>query len=227
VRGVKEMRGVHPWDEPDTGEERGGGLPFSVRQRGHAGDLVRDRCALETYAHRKAHAKRIVRWKAGDRTSAFPAGTLRGRTFLGMPLDEPADDAILGTPHPSREEVEAEIAEKRARRAKSEEARRERMRVREERRERAREWVEAEAHARELEDEARRVRLIGFDLLKKPDLKPSAESEPKSIVRRGLDDPHVSKTEGKRVVVLRTRDAKASAKSTRRRRGRGANDPPV
>jgi hypothetical protein len=227
VRGVKEMREVHPWDEPDTDEERGGGLPFSVRQRGHAGDLVRDRCAFETYAHRKVHAKRIVRWKAGDRTSAFPAGTLRGRTFLGMPLDVPADDAILGTPHPSREEVEAEIAEKRARRAKSEEARRERARVREERRERAREWVEAEAHARELEDEARRVRSIGVDLLKKPGLKPSGESEPKQIVRRGLDDARASKTEGQRVVVLRTRDAQAGAKSKRRRRGRGANDPPV
>jgi hypothetical protein len=230
VRGVKKMRGVHPWDEPDTGEERGGGVPFAVGQFGHAGDLVRDRCTLETYGHRVAHAKRIARWKAGDRTSPFPAGTLRGRTFLGMPLDVPEVGAILGAPHPSREEVEAELAEKRARRAKMEEARCERMRVREERRERARVDAEAEEFERELEDEARRVRVIDVDLLKKLDfkLRVDAGATPKTIVRRGLDDPRVTKTEGERVVVLRTRDAEAGAKSKRqRRRRRGVNDPPV
>jgi hypothetical protein len=83
----------------------------------------------ETYGHRSAHAERIVRWKAGDRTSAFPAGTLRGHTFLGMPLDVPELGAILGAPHPSREEVEADLAEKRAQRAKMEAAQRRRERV--------------------------------------------------------------------------------------------------
>jgi hypothetical protein len=54
--------------------------------------------------------------------------------------------------------------------------------------------------------------------------------EPKGIVRRGLDDERVTKTEGQRVIVLRTRDAEAGEKSKRRRRhrrGRGANDPPA
>ncbi|MCU0677902.1 MAG: hypothetical protein MUE69_34650, partial [Myxococcota bacterium] len=159
---------------------------------------------------------------------AFPAGTLRGHTFLGMPLDVPEFGAILGAPHPSREEVEAELAEKRAQRAKMEAAQQKRMRVREQRRERARELAEHEDLESELEDEARRVRVIDVDPIKKPALKPNvdATTEPKSIVHRGLDDERVAKTEGRRVIVLRTRDA--GKRSKRHRRGRrGANDPPA
>ena len=229
VRGVKKMRAVHPWDEPDTDKEIIGRplRTFAVGREGEEGIAVRKQCTEEMYGHRRAHAERIVRWKAGDRTSAFPAGTLRGHTFLGMPLDVPAFGAILGAPNPSREQVEAEIAEKRAQRAKLEAAQRERMRVREQRRERARELAEHEDLERTLEHEARRVRLIDVDSLKRPTLKPSVREtdEPKSIVRRDLDDHHVGKTEGQRVIVLRTRDAEAG--KSRRRRGRGANDPPA
>ncbi|MCU0673723.1 MAG: hypothetical protein MUE69_13105 [Myxococcota bacterium] len=98
VRGVKKMRGVHPWDEPDTDEEvTGRTIPsFVVGRDDERGAAVRKQCTQEMYGHRHAHAARIVRWKAGDRTSAFPAGTLRGHTFLGMPLDVPAFGAILG-----------------------------------------------------------------------------------------------------------------------------------
>jgi hypothetical protein len=149
-----------------------------------------------------------------------------------MPLDVPEFGAILGAPHPSREEVEAELTEKRAVRAKLEAAQRERRRVRDERRVRARDLTEHEDLERELEDEARRLRVIDVDLIKKPALKPNVDEtpEPKCIVRRGLDDARVTKTEGQRVIVLRTRDAEAGRKSKlrrRRRRGRGANDPPA
>ena len=233
VRGVKKMREVHPWDEPDTDKEViGRTIPnFAVGREGEEGKTLRKQCKQEMYGHRHAHAERIVRWKAGDRTSPFPAGTLRGHSFLGMPLDVPDVGAILGAPHPSREEVEAELAEKCARRAKMEEARRERNRVREERRERARERAEHEDLERELEEEARRVRVIDVDLLKKPELKPNVDEAPEKkgvVVRRGLDDPRVTKTEGERVIVLRTRDAEAGkASKRRRRRRRGANDPPA
>jgi len=230
------MRAVHPWDEPDTDKEVIGRpvRTFAVGRNDDEGVAVWKQCLQETYGHRSAHAERIVHWKAGDRTSAFPAGTLRGHTFLGMPLDVPDFGAILGAPHPSREEVEAELAEKRAQRAKLEAAQRERKRVRDARRERARELAEHEDLYRELEDEARRLRVIDVDPLEKPALKPSVgdATEPKSIVRRGLDDARVTKTEGQRVIVLRTRDAEAGKKSKRRRRrrrgrGRGANDPPA
>ena len=231
VRGVKKMRHVHPWDEPDTEREVAGGSgpTFAVGRPGDEGVRLRAHCRSESYAHRDAHRARIVRWKAGDRTSPCPAGTLRGHTFLGMPLDVPAFGAILGAPHPSREEVEAELVEKRARRAKLEEARRERMRLREERRERARQLAELEELERELEDEARRVLVIDFDLSKKPALRPSVDGTPetKRIVRRGLDDERVRETKGERVIVLRSRDAEAGKKSKRRRRARGANDPPA
>ena len=226
VRGVTKMRKTHPWDEPDTDKEViGRRVPtFAVGQPGAEGERIRIQCKLEESAHRKEHAVRIAKWKAGDRTSPFPPGTLLGNTFLGMPLDVPAFGAILGARHPSREEVEAELAEKLLRRAKLEEARRERMRVREERRERARERVELEEFERELEDEARRVRVIDVDLLKKPDVKPRGIDvvAPKKVVRRGLDERRPTMGEGERVVVLRTRDAGVKPK----RRLGGANDPP-
>jgi hypothetical protein len=232
VRGVEKMRSVHPWDEPDTdGEAIGRPAPsFAVGRQGEEGVAVRKQCMAEAYGHRRAHAARIVRWKAGDRTSAFPAGTLRGHTFLGMPLDVPAFGAILGAPHPSREQVEAELAEKRAQRAKLEAAKEQRMRVREERRERARELAEHEDLERALEDEARRVRVIDVEPLKKPAPKPKVggTAEPKSFVRRGLEDARIQKTEGQRVIVLRTHDAEAGKRSkSRRRLRRGANDPPA
>ncbi|MCU0676193.1 MAG: hypothetical protein MUE69_25800, partial [Myxococcota bacterium] len=104
VRGVKKLRAVHPWDEPDTDKEVIGRTvrTFAVGRNDDEGVAVWKQCLQETYGHRSAHAERIVRWKAGDRTSAFPAGTLRGHTFLGMPLDVPEFGAILGAPHPSR-----------------------------------------------------------------------------------------------------------------------------
>jgi hypothetical protein len=233
VRGVKKMRAVHPWDEPDADKEVIGRpvRTFAVGRDDDEGVAVWKQCQQETYGHRSAHAERIVRWKAGDRTSAFPAGTLRGHTFLGMPLDVPELGAILGAPHPSREEVEADLAEKRAQRAKMEAAQRGRERAREKRRERARELAEHEDLERTLEDEARRVRVIDVEPPKKL-LKPNVDDtlEPKSIVRRGLDDERVTKTEGQRVIVLCTREAEAgktSKRRRRRRRGRGANDPPA
>jgi hypothetical protein len=111
-------------------------------------------------------------------------------------------------------------------------AQRRRERTREKRRERARELAEHEDLERELEDEARRVRVIDVEPPKKLELKPNVDETPetKNIVRRGLDDERVTKTEGQRVIALRTRDAEAGKKSKRRRRrrrGRGANDPPA
>jgi hypothetical protein len=226
VRGVAKMSDVHPWDEPDTETSGGPVRTFAVGRQGDEGDALREQCQNEVYGHRHAHAARIARWKDGDRTSPFPAGTLRGHTFLGMPLDVPAFGAVLGAPHPSREEVEAELAEKRARRAAMEEARRERMREREERRARARERAELDELERELEDEARRVRVIDFDLVK-PERTPTSGDGllPKSVVRRGLEERRPTKRDGARVVVLRTRDTGDSGETPKRRR-RGSSDPP-
>ena len=229
VRGVKKMRELHPWDEPDTDKELIGRIvpSFAVGQPGEEGERVRIQCKLDTKEHRGSHAERIGKWKQGDRTSPFPSGTLRGHTFLGMPLDVPAFGAILGVAHPSRQEVEAELEAKWAQRARLEEERRERLRVREERRARAEKIAEEEDFERELEEMAGRVR-VAFDP-KDPLRKPVDVSgvidalTPTKVVRRGLGESRPRADEGGRAVVLRTREAQPSRK---RRRRRGANDPP-
>ena len=90
---------------------------------------------------------------------------------------------------PSREDVEAELTEKRLRLAKLEEARFARLRVREPRRERAREQAERDDLEQELEDEARRMRVL--NVLKKPDAKPRVLDAlaPEKVVRRGCCRP--------------------------------------
>ena len=229
VRGVAKMRRTHPWDEPDTDKEVIG-MPseiFGVGKRGPEGELVREQCALDVKGHQYAHSKRIARWKEGDRTSAFPPGTLLGHTFLGMPLDPPWPGAVLGTRHPSREEVEIELAQKQAELVRREEERRERQRVRDERRARAEKIAEDEALERELEALAQRVRLEGEDPIRKPiDVSGVIDAlAPKAIVRRGLGDPRPDVDDGRRAIVLRTR-LRGDEPKRRRGRRRGANDPP-
>jgi hypothetical protein len=234
MRGVARMRRVHPWDEPDSDKEVIG-MPsevFGVGQRGEEGERVRQQCALDVVGHRYAHSNRIARWKDGDRKSAFPPGTLRGHTFLGMPLDPPGHGAVLGTPHPSREEVEAELAERATELARREEERHERQRVRDERRARAEKIAEDEELERGLEELAQRVRLDVEDPMRKPiDVSGVIDAlAPKSIVRRGLGDERPDVDDGPRAIVLRTRtpedEPKRTPKRRRRRRRRGANDPP-
>ena len=234
VRGVGKMRRVHPWDEPDSDKEILGAPSkiYAVGQQGPEGDLVREQCSLDVVGHRDGHSNRIVRWKKGDRKSAFPPGTLLGYTFLGMPLEPPCPGAVLGRPHPTREEVELELAEKATELARREEERRERQRVREERRARAETSANGEALERELEALAQRVRIDVEDPIRKPiDVSAVIDAlAPKSIVRRGLGDERPDVDEGPRTIVLRTRpqddERRKPRKLKRRRRRRGANDPP-
>ncbi|MCA9613680.1 MAG: hypothetical protein H6722_18695 [Sandaracinus sp.] len=90
-------------------------------------------------------------------------------------------------------------------------------------RERAREQAELDHLERELEHEARRVRVLGFDLVKPEQTPASGDGLPqKSVARRELEDRRPTKCDGERVVVLRTRDSVV----TPERRRRGSNDPP-
>lgn len=231
VRGVAKMCRVHPWDEPDTDKETLGSPSkvYSVGRYGPEGDLVRERCAMDVVGHRDAHAHRIQRWKQGDRESPFPPGTLRGHTFLGVPLDPPCPGAILGAPHPSREEVERELAQRTAELARREEERRERQRVRDERRARAEQIAQDEAFERDLDDVARRVRVDLDQQTREPlDLSEMFDAfEPTLVARRGLGEDRPDVDDGPRAIVLRTRPREdAPRKKQRRRRRRGANDPP-
>jgi hypothetical protein len=218
VRGVAALSAVHPWDEPDTEvEEDGDSRPFAVGRAGEEGKALRDHCKGEVDGFWNGHYDRIDAWKKGDRTSPFPAGTLRGHTFLGMALDVPAADAVLCAPFPSREEVETELAEKRAAREKLEAARRERARIREERRQRAETFAEVDELERAFEDAMRRVKVAGDPLRRVPVLDVPT---PEDVTRRALGAKRPCAKDGKRVVVLRTR-----ARAVTRRR-RGNNDPP-
>ncbi|MCB9604118.1 MAG: hypothetical protein H6720_27665 [Sandaracinus sp.] len=167
VRGVAKMRRVHPWDEPDTDKETIGRRVkiFGVGQGGPEGEQTRRACERDVRGHREGHAARVVAWKDGDHTSPFPAGTLLGHTYLRMPLAPASSDAVLGTRHPSREEVEAELAAEWAAREQEEEARRVRGRVRGNA-ERAARIADDEAFERELEALRQRVRVM--DPTRKP-----------------------------------------------------------
>ncbi|MCB9883816.1 MAG: hypothetical protein H6834_18655 [Planctomycetes bacterium] len=184
---------------------------------------MRRACERDVRGHREAHAARIVAWKDGDHTSPFPPGTLLGHTFLGMPLAPAASDAVLGTRHPSREEVEAELAAEWAAREREEETRRARERVRAERRARAERIAEDEAFERELEALRQRVRAMD------PTREPSglegmlAPLAPSKVVRRELGDKRPDAEEKGRAIVLRTRERQAPRPRRRRRRN---NDPP-
>jgi hypothetical protein len=146
---------------------------------------------------------------------------------------------VLGTRHPSREEVELELEQRATELARREEERRERQRVRDERRARAEQIAEDEALERDLEDLARRVRLdVDMDLderTRKPiDLSGVIEAlDPHAVVRRELGDERPDVDDGPRTIVLRTRPPedeprkpKRKKRRCRRGRGRGANDPP-
>ncbi|MCB9612791.1 MAG: hypothetical protein H6722_10110 [Sandaracinus sp.] len=225
VRGVAKMRRVHPWDEPDTDKETIGRRVkiFGVGQGGPEGEQTRRACERDVRGHREGHAARVVAWKDGDHTSPFPAGTLLGHTFLGMPLAPASSDAVLGTRHPSREEVEAELAAEWAARKREEEEHRARRRVRAERRARAARIAEDDAFERELEALQQRVRVMdpnrkasGMGAL----LEPLA---PSNVTRRELGDARPDVGEKGRAIVLRTRER---PKPRRRRRRRRNNDPP-
>ncbi|MCB9635179.1 MAG: hypothetical protein H6721_23890 [Sandaracinus sp.] len=166
VRGAAAMAAVHPWDEPSSEREETGLVPSFAVTPGQAALHVT--CAGEVRAHRKAHRQRIDAWKRGDRTSPFPAGSLRGHVFLGMALEPPPEGAVLTAPHISRAEAEAELVAKQAVRARFEEARRARALLREERRERARRLAEDDGLERAFEEEMRRVRVVREDPLRVP-----------------------------------------------------------
>jgi hypothetical protein len=156
-----------------------------------------------------------------------------------MPLDPPDPGAVLGTRHPSREEVELELAQRATELARREEERRGRQRVRDERRARAEQIAEDEALERDLDELAQRVRIdVDLDLderTRKPiDLSGVIEAiDTDAVVRRELGDERPDVDDGPRTIVLRTRPPedeprKRKRKKRRRRRGRGrgASDPP-
>jgi putative transposase len=106
-----EVRAIHPWDEPMTLRESGGGrVPsFKTGLVGLEGKDARIRGALEVRAFRQAHASANEAWCAGDRETVYPHGTYEMRRFHGARVAAPAPDAWVSAPGPTLDEVKAEL----------------------------------------------------------------------------------------------------------------------
>ena len=126
VLGAKGVRRIHPWSEPRTSRERGGQrIPsFKVGARDITGRLLSAHAAAEVTRFRREH--REVRLARCDGEAAvYPFGTFAARVYQGAPVaPEPHPDAVLVKPGRTLEEVQAELAERRARHAGDPEAQR-------------------------------------------------------------------------------------------------------
>ena len=106
-----EVRGIHPWDEPMTLRESGGGrVPsFKTGLQGLEGKDARIQGALEVRAFREAHAAANDEWRAGNREVAYPCGTYEMQRFHGAQVAEPDWDAWVSAPGPTLDDVKAEL----------------------------------------------------------------------------------------------------------------------
>ena len=106
-----EVRGIHPWDEPMTLRESGGGrVPsFKTSKRGLEGKDAEIRGALEVRAFREAHASANEEWRAGNRDVEYPCGTYEMERFHGAQVADAAWDAWVSAPGPTLDEVKAEL----------------------------------------------------------------------------------------------------------------------
>ncbi|MBO6936663.1 MAG: hypothetical protein JJ863_16945 [Deltaproteobacteria bacterium] len=107
-----EVRGIHPWDEPMTLRESGGGrVPsFKTGKRGLEGKDAEIRGALEVRGFREAHASANEEWRAGNRDVEYPCGTYEMGRFHGARVADAAWDAWVSAPGPTLDEVKAELA---------------------------------------------------------------------------------------------------------------------
>jgi len=106
-----EVRGIHPWDEPMTLRESGGGrVPsFKTGKRGLEGKDAEIRGALEVRAFREAHASANEEWCSGNRDVEYPCGTYEMERFHGARVAEPDWDARVSAPGPTLDDVKAEL----------------------------------------------------------------------------------------------------------------------
>jgi hypothetical protein len=123
--GPAKLCDLHPWMEPRTLVESGGGsVPaFKVGARGLIGKRIACDAAREVtgwrYEHEETRQARlaIARGEAlpeGACEPVFPYGTYGARVFHGAPVaEQPMPGAIVAAPGPLLEEVMAEIAARR------------------------------------------------------------------------------------------------------------------
>ena len=113
--GAQKLRRLHPWSEPRTLAEPGGGrVPtFKLGAGGLTGRRDRGRAAGEVSAFRKRYRGNYQRYREGARDEVFPHGTYRMHIEHGVAVDPPDFDAIVCAPGPSLAAVRERCEERR------------------------------------------------------------------------------------------------------------------
>ena len=112
VLGAKELRRIHPYNEPRSPREpKGQRVPsFKVGARGVSGRVRRLQACREVRWFRAQHkACQAERAQGGD--PLYPAGTYQMRVQHGARVAEPEPDAILTAPELTLAEVKQRLAE--------------------------------------------------------------------------------------------------------------------
>lgn len=107
VLGAKELRRIHPYNEPRTRRERPGlRIPsFKLGAKGVAGRVHRIRACREVRWFREQHrACNEARLRGDD--PLYPAGTYKMRVEHGVRIAEPEPDALLTAPGRTLDEVQ-------------------------------------------------------------------------------------------------------------------------
>ncbi len=113
VMGASAVRGLHPWSEPRTMRESGGGrVPsFKLGARGIVPRQQRIAAATEVRAFRQEHARARVARRDGDFDAVFPFGSYSMRQYHGAPVEPaPPPGALVALPGPLLQQVRDELA---------------------------------------------------------------------------------------------------------------------
>jgi hypothetical protein len=115
VLGAKQIRRIHPWDEPRTMRESG---PSPHRTfRVGAGDILgkerRIAGAVEVRDFRHGHETTRVARKGGDLDARYPYGTYAAHVIRNEPVADVLSDAFVTAPGPTLADVQAELAARR------------------------------------------------------------------------------------------------------------------
>ena len=108
ARTPAEVRAIHPWDEPKTLKEAGGGRVPCFKTG--LGSLARIAAAKEVRKWRGAYGEAEGEWRAGDQEVEFPHGTHLLATRYGANVAEPGAEAWVSAPGPTLADARARVA---------------------------------------------------------------------------------------------------------------------
>jgi hypothetical protein len=117
--GAAALRRIHPWNEPRTMREPGGGrVPtFKHGARGLTAKVWDIAGALDTKRFRGEHYEARLERLAGE-PAAFPYGTYLMRVQHGAEVAKPHEDALVTAPGMTLDEVKEELAKEGGARAR-------------------------------------------------------------------------------------------------------------